>query len=79
MYQFPSHRKKSKIANTILEEHGKYDFIIVLARSRAEVPPDMAISADAIVDLARPKVRHINAVRRLLGRQPFDEETATIV
>ncbi|TBY54406.1 AAA family ATPase [Rhizobium leguminosarum bv. viciae] len=75
----PSHRKKSKIANPILEEHGKYDFIIVLARSRAEVPPDLAISADAIVDLARPKVRHIHAVRRLLGRQPFDEETATIV
>lgn len=71
--------KRPKEPNPILEEHGKYDFIIVLARSRSEIPSDLAIGADGIVDLARPTVEHIHAVRRLLGRRPFGEEAAKIV
>jgi len=71
--------KRPRESNPILEEHGKYDFIIVLARSRSEIPSDLAISAEAIVDLARPTVEHIHAARRLLGRRPFSEETAKIV
>ncbi|MBO0130903.1 AAA family ATPase [Agrobacterium burrii] len=69
---------KPKVSNPILEEHGKCDFIIVLARSRSEIPSDLAIAADGIVDLVRPTVEHIHAVRRLLGRRPFGEEAAKI-
>jgi ATP-dependent Zn protease len=72
-------RKRIKQSNPILEEHGRYDVIIVLARSRSEIPSDLAIGADALVDLIRPTARHIHAVRRLLGRTPFDEETAKVV
>ncbi|NTG08857.1 AAA family ATPase [Rhizobium rhizogenes] len=71
--------KRPEESNPILGEHGKYDFIIVLARSRSEIPSDLAIASDGIVDLARPTVEHIHAVRRLLGRRPFGEEAAKIV
>jgi cell division protease FtsH len=74
-----SQRKKVKGDVPILEEHGKYDFIIVLARSRSEIPPELSLTVDAIVDIARPTAEHVHAVRRLLGRKPFDHATAGLV
>jgi ATP-dependent Zn protease len=75
----PPSRKKPKPARAILEEHGRYDFILVLARSRYEVPEELTILADDIVDLEPPTAAHIHAARHLLGRSRIDEITAAAI
>lgn len=75
----PPSKKKPKPAKVILEEHGRHDFILVLARSRYEVPEELTILADDIVDLEPPTAAHIHAARHLLGRSRIDELTATAI
>jgi ATP-dependent Zn protease len=72
-------KKKPNPATAILEEHGRHEFILVLARNRSDVPEELTILADDIVDLEPPTAAHINAVRRLLGRTRIDELTAATI
>lgn len=72
----PLSKKKSKPATATLEDHGKHEFILVLARNRSEVPEELTILADDVVDLQPPTAAHINAVRHLSGRGRIDELTA---
>ncbi len=75
----PPSKKKRKSPTAILEEHGGHDFILVLARNRSEVPEELTILADDIVDLEPPTAAHINAVRELLGRDRIDVCTASAI
>ncbi|MBY4606369.1 AAA family ATPase [Rhizobium sp. 9T] len=75
----PPSKKKPKPATAILEEHGRHELILVLARNRSEVPEELTILADDIVDLEPPTAAHINAARCLLGRSRIDELTATAI
>lgn len=72
-------KKQPKPGTAILEEHGMYDSVIVLARNRSEVPEELTILADDMVDLEPPTAAHINAVRQLLGRSRLDASTAAAV
>lgn len=73
-----SHRRKVR-GEDLMEKHGKFDVILVLVRTRAEIPAELALTVDAIVDIMRPTPRQIHAVRRLLGREPFDNRTAEML
>ncbi|NZD63059.1 AAA family ATPase [Rhizobium sp. WYCCWR 11290] len=72
-------KKKPKPATAILEEHGRHELILVLTRNRSEVPEELTILADDIVDLEPPTASHINAARCLLGCSRIDELTATAI
>ncbi|ATN33603.1 hypothetical protein ACO34A_07260 [Rhizobium sp. ACO-34A] len=72
-------KKKSKDDNSLMEEFGKRDVIVILARSRSEITSDLALVADATVDLAPPTVEHVHAVRRMLRRVPVSENTARAI
>ncbi|WP_163857316.1 AAA family ATPase [Rhizobium ruizarguesonis] len=75
----PPLRKTSKVDNPILDEHGRYDVIVVLVHSRSDIPPEMSLIADAIVDMPKPTVEHIHAIRRLLRRTPINDDTARLL
>ncbi|WP_222350791.1 AAA family ATPase [Rhizobium leguminosarum] len=75
----PPSKKKPKPATAILEEHGRHEFILVLARNRSDVPEELTILADDIVDMEPPTAAHINAARCLLGRSRIDELTAATI
>jgi cell division protease FtsH len=72
-------KKNSKPAMAILEEHGRHEFILVLARNRSEVPEELAILADSVVEFEPPTAVHINAARRLSGRSRLNELTAAAI
>lgn len=63
----------------VFDDPGRLDVLIVLARSRSDIPSEVALIADAVVDLAKPTTGHIHAVRRLLGRAPVDERVAQAI
>ncbi|NKJ76915.1 AAA family ATPase [Rhizobium leguminosarum bv. viciae] len=75
----PPSKKKPKPATAILGEHGRHESILMLARNRSDVPEELTILADDVVDLEPPTAAHINAARRLLGRCRIDESTATAI
>ncbi|MBB2678481.1 UNVERIFIED_ORG: cell division protease FtsH [Rhizobium esperanzae] len=75
----PPSKKTSRPAAPILEEYGRYDFVLILARNRSEVPEELTILADDVVALAPPTTAHIHAVRRLLGRSTVDNTTAAAI
>ncbi|TAW57485.1 AAA family ATPase [Rhizobium ruizarguesonis] len=75
----PPWKKKPKPATAILEEHGRHEIILVLARDRSEVPEELTILADDVVELEPPTAAHINAARRLSGRSRLDELTAAAI
>ncbi|TBH59778.1 AAA family ATPase [Rhizobium leguminosarum] len=75
----PPSRKKIRTPAPVVEWQGQHDFVLVLARNRSNVPDDLKIIADDVVDLAGPTTRHIKAVRRLLGREPVDDVTAAAI
>ncbi|WFT84364.1 AAA family ATPase [Rhizobium leguminosarum] len=75
----PPSKKKPKLTTAILEEHGRHELILVLARNRSEVPEELTILADDVVDLEPPTSAHINAARCLLGRSRIDELTANAI
>ncbi|MGO8236086.1 AAA family ATPase [Rhizobium ruizarguesonis] len=75
----PPSKKKPKLATAILGEHGRHESILMLARNRSEVPEELTILADDVVDLEPPTAAHINALRCLLGRCRIDESTATAI
>ncbi|ANL41447.1 AAA family ATPase [Rhizobium phaseoli] len=73
-------RKKSKSKTlSFLEEYGRFDSVLVLARNRSDLPEELAILADGVVDLEPPTADHINAARLFLGRQPLEEAVATAI
>ncbi|TAY32404.1 AAA family ATPase [Rhizobium leguminosarum] len=75
----PSKKKPKTKTLSFLEEYGRFDFVLVLARRRSDLPEELAILADGVVDLGPPTANHINAARRLLGRKPLDDVTATAI
>lgn len=46
---------------------------IVISDDLDAVPKTLLLSADEIVDIEKPTARHIQAMRRLTGRPPFDD------
>lgn len=72
------HRKLSE-GIPHLEEDARHDVVVVIVRSRDQIPPDLFLTADAIVDIERPTKRHVHAVRNLLGRRAIDDATAKLV
>lgn len=75
----PLKRKPKTKPPLFLEEYGRFDFVLVLARRRSDLPEELTILADDVVDLRPPTANHINAARRLLGRQPLDDVTAAAI
>ncbi len=76
----PSSKKKSKTETlSFLEEYGRFDFVLILARNRSDLPEELTILADGVVDLGPPTGDHINAARRLLGRRPLEDVTAAAI
>lgn len=59
----------------VLEEYDRYDVIVILVRTRSDIPDQLALTADAVVEISPTTPRQIHALRRLLGRQPFDDAT----
>lgn len=72
-------RRSARGNSEALEEHGRHDVVLVLARTRDEIPYDLALTADEVIDMQRPTKRHIQAARRLLGRSALDDSTAQLV
>jgi ATP-dependent Zn protease len=74
-----SQRKGFRVNHEMLEALGEHNVVVMIARSRADIPPDLFLTADTVIDIQRPTTRHIQAARRLLGRTLFDDKTAQLV
>ncbi len=62
-----------------LEKDAGHDVVVVIVPSRDQIPLDLLLTADAIVDIERPTKRHVHAVRHYLGRWAIDDATAGLV
>ncbi|MEA1842968.1 AAA family ATPase [Agrobacterium tumefaciens] len=52
---------------------------VLLAKNIDEVPKDVRFAATAVMFVDRPTPQHINAVRRLSGREPLSHEVAALI
>ncbi|MBV7522119.1 AAA family ATPase [Ensifer sp. ENS12] len=71
-----SARFRDRKARELAELYAKHPTIIVVAESRALLPEQLIITADALMDVPKPEVRHVQAARKLLGRKPLAEDLA---
>lgn len=72
-------KTKFRLTTSILDILWRHELHLVLARNMSEVPEELAILADGIVNLQPPTAAHINAVRQLMGRSRLDETTAAMI
>ncbi|WP_331376046.1 AAA family ATPase [Sinorhizobium chiapasense] len=71
-----SARFRERKLRELAELCAKHPTCIVIAESRASLPDQLVLTADALIEIPKPEARHLQAARKLLGRKPLAEELA---